>query len=165
MLTWVIIGKSNHENLIKSEIFNFDLHNPSCIQKCFIWECLRGCCKQGKILSDQLTLSELGGGGGHFMTTTLLPCGPAMLSRLKLSGDLPQDHIHTKFKLIAHKFDICVAEITSDLAKKSREYSWDNIAGPCASPDFQTLQVSWFGLSIPYSRKQKHVSISDTQCY
>ena len=39
------------------------------------------------------------------MTTTLLPCGPAMLSRLKLSGDLP------------HKINM--AEITSDLAKKS----------------------------------------------
>ena len=73
------------------------------------------------------------------MTTTLLPCGPAMLSRLKLSGDLPQDRIYTKFKLIAHKFDICVAEITSDLAKNSREYSWGQHCWSMCLPGFSNL--------------------------
>ena len=50
--------------------------------------------------------------------------------------------IYTNFKLIAHKFNVCMAGITSYLAKKSGDYLWvlsgwspddfrlDNIAGP-----------------------------------
>jgi hypothetical protein len=83
-----------------------------------------------------------------------IPCGPAMLSRRKLYGDhlrvvswwsldflaksLVILSIYTKFKLIAHKFNVYMAGITIDLAKKSGDHpqvvsGWspdDNIAGP-----------------------------------